>query len=172
LSIVSTEPAAARAAPNAGAADPPGFELPLRLFLGFRTLIDGVHAELARQGHPDLRPMHGFVLQAVGLDGTTAVDLGRRLGVSKQAAGKTIDHLEQLGYLQRAADPGDARRKIVRLTDRALDALARSAASFDEQRARWAAVLGRDRLRAMEDDLRQVTDSDLFRLDVPGWFGS
>jgi DNA-binding MarR family transcriptional regulator len=172
LSIVSTEPAAARAAPPAGAADPPGFELPLRLFLGFRTLIDGVHAELARQGHPDLRPMHGFVLQAVGLDGTTAVDLGRRLGVSKQAAGKTIDHLEQLGYLQRAADPGDARRKIVRLTDRALDALARSAASFDEQRARWAAVLGRDRLRAMEDDLRQVTDSDILRLDVPGWFGS
>jgi DNA-binding MarR family transcriptional regulator len=168
LSIVSTEPAAARAA----AADPPGFELPLRLFLGFRTLIDEVHAELARHGHPDLRPMHGFVLQAVGLDGTTAVDLGRRLGVSKQAAGKTIDHLEQLGYLQRAADPRDARRKIVRLTGRALDALARSAASFDEQRARWAQVLGPDRLRAMESDLRQVTDSDVFRLDVPGWFGT
>jgi DNA-binding MarR family transcriptional regulator len=168
LSIVSTEPADARAA----AADPPGFELPLRLFLGFRTLIDEVHAELARHGHPDLRPMHGFVLQAVGLDGTTAVDLGRRLGVSKQAAGKTIDHLEQLGYLQRAADPRDARRKIVRLTGRALDALARSAASFDEQRARWAQVLGPDRLRAMESDLRQVTDSDVFRLDVPGWFGT
>jgi DNA-binding MarR family transcriptional regulator len=168
LSIVSTEPADARAA----AADPPGFELPLRLFLGFRTLIDEVHTELARHGHPDLRPMHGFVLQAVGLDGTTAVDLGRRLGVSKQAAGKTIDHLEQLGYLQRAADPRDARRKIVRLTGRALDALARSAASFDEQRARWAQVLGPDRLRAMESDLRQVTDSDVFRLDVPGWFGT
>ena len=122
-----------------GPPDPPGFELPLRLFLGFRTLIDGVHAELARQGHPDLRPMHGFVLQAVGLDGTTAVDLGRRLGVSKQAAGKTIDSLEQLGYLERAADPRDARRKIVRLTGRALDALALSAATFDDLRARWAA---------------------------------
>ena len=117
-----------------GPADPPGFELPLRLFLGFRTLIDGVHAELARQGHPDLRPMHGFVLQAVGLDGTTAVELGRRLGVSKQAAGKTIDSLEHLGYLERAADPRDARRKIVRLTGRALDALARSAATFDDLR--------------------------------------
>jgi DNA-binding MarR family transcriptional regulator len=163
-------PASSAGVPG-GSADPPGFELPLRLFLGFRTLIDEVHAELARQGHPDLRPMHGFVLQAVGLDGTTAVDLGRRLGVSKQAAGKTIDFLEQLGYLQRAADPRDARRKTVRLTDRALDALARSAATFDDLRARWAQVLGPDRLRALEDDLRKVTDSDLFRLDVPGWFG-
>jgi hypothetical protein len=46
--------------------DPPGFELPLRLLLGFRVLIDRLHAELARQGHPDVRPVHGFVLQAVG----------------------------------------------------------------------------------------------------------
>jgi DNA-binding MarR family transcriptional regulator len=177
LSIVSTDaasnPAEGRGDGGAGdRADPPGYELPLRLFLGFRTLIDEVHAELARQGHPDLRPMHGFVLQAVGLDGTTAVDLGRRLGISKQAAGKTIDTLEQLGYLQRAADPADARRKIVRLTDRALDALARSAMLFDVQRARWAQALGPARLRALEDDLRTVTPSDVFRLDVPGWFGT
>jgi DNA-binding MarR family transcriptional regulator len=155
-----------------GPPDPPGFELPLRLLLGFRTLIDGVHAELARQGHPDLRPMHGFVLQAVGLDGTTAVELGRRLGVSKQAAGKTIDSLERLGYLERAADPRDARRKIVRLTGRALDALARSAATFDDLRTHWAHILGPDRLRALEADLAKVTDADIFRLDVPGWFGS
>jgi DNA-binding MarR family transcriptional regulator len=172
LSIVSTDHAAEPAGSAGGVADPPGFELPLRLFMGFRTLIDEVHAELARQGHPDLRPMHGFVLQAVGLDGTTAVDLGRRLGVSKQAAGKTIDSLEQLGYLVRAVDPRDARRKIVGLTGRALDALARSAAIFDDLRVRWAQILGPERLRALEADLRKVTDADVFRLDVPGWFGS
>jgi DNA-binding MarR family transcriptional regulator len=172
LSIVSTDPAEESRGSAGGPDDPPGFELPLRLFLGFRTLIDGVHAELARQGHPDLRPMHGFVLQAVGLDGTTAVELGRRLGVSKQAAGKTIDSLERLGYLERAADPRDARRKIVRLTGRALDALARSAATFDDLRTHWAHILGPDRLRALEADLAKVTDADIFRLDVPGWFGS
>src|SRR5258707_9305485 len=107
--------------------DPPGFELPLRLLLGFRVLIDELHAELARQGHPDLRPMHGFVFQAIGTRGTTAAELGRRLGISKQAAGKTIDSLERLGYLERGSDPGDARRKMVRLTARGTDSLARSA---------------------------------------------
>ncbi len=151
--------------------DPPGFELPLRLFMGFRVLIDEVHAELARQGHPHLRPMHGFVLQAVGPDGTTAADLGRRLGISKQAAGKTIDGLERLGYLSRGTDPADARRKTVRLTGSAVDALARSAAIFDALRARWARALGPDRLRALEQDLRTLTPGDVFRLDVPGWFG-
>jgi DNA-binding MarR family transcriptional regulator len=152
--------------------DPPGFELPLRLFLGFRTLIDELHAELARQGHPDMRPMHGFVFQAIGPGGTTAADLGRRLGISKQAAGKTIDALEQLGYLERGPDPDDARRRVVRLTGRAVDALERSARIFDGLRARWAEVIGPERLRAMEADLRKVTPSEMFRLDVPGWFGS
>ncbi|MEU4834838.1 MarR family winged helix-turn-helix transcriptional regulator [Streptosporangium sp. NPDC023615] len=151
--------------------DSPGFELPLRLFLGFRVLIDELHAELARQGHPDVRPMHGFVMQAIGPGGTTAVELGRRLGVSKQAAGKTVDTLERLGYVERVADAGDARRKIVRLTGRGTDSLVRSARIFDDLRAGWARTLGEDRLRALESDLRAVTPRDVFRLDVPGWFG-
>ncbi|WP_432932715.1 MarR family winged helix-turn-helix transcriptional regulator [Microbispora sp. CA-135349] len=152
--------------------DPPGFELPLRLFLGFRVLIDELHAELARQGHPHARPMHGFVMQAIGTEGTTAVELGRTLGVSKQAAGKTIEALERLGYVERARDPRDTRRKIVRLTPSGTDMLVRSARIFDDLRARWAAVIGDERLRELETDLRKVTPPDVFRLDVPGWFGA
>lgn len=152
--------------------DRPGFALPLLLLAGFRTLIDDLHAELARQGHPELRPVHGFVLQAVGTAGTTAGELGQRLGVSKQAAGKTVDRLVALGYLERADDPADARRKLVRLTDRGLDGLRRSAVVFDQLRDRWAAVLGADRVAALEDDLRRMVQPDVFRLDVPGWFGA
>jgi DNA-binding MarR family transcriptional regulator len=159
LSIVST------------ADDPPGFELPLRLLLGFRTLIDALHAELARQGHPDLRPVHGFVLQAVGPAGATAVELGRRLGVTKQGAAKHIEFLEARGYVERCTDPGDARRKPVRLTSRGIDSLDRSAAIFEDLRAGWARTLGEERLRALETDLRAVTPAAIFRLDVPGWFG-
>ncbi|MBC6460404.1 MarR family winged helix-turn-helix transcriptional regulator [Actinomadura sp. HBU206391] len=151
--------------------EPPGFELPLRLLLGFRVLIDDLHAELARHGHSELRPMHGFVLQAVGPHGTTAAELGRRLGISKQAAGKTVDALERLGYLSRGSDPRDARRKVVRLTPRGVDCLERSARIFDDLRRGWADVLGAERLTALEYDLRRVTPPDLFQLDVPGWFG-
>jgi DNA-binding MarR family transcriptional regulator len=149
----------------------PGFELPLLLFLGFRTLVDELHAELARQGHPGVRPMHGFVFQAIGPDGTTAVELGRRLGVSKQAAGKTIDTLEREGYVARDTDPHDGRRKLVRLTDRGMDCLSRSARIFDELRARWAAELGEERVRVLEDDLRAMTAPAVLRVDAPGWFG-
>jgi DNA-binding MarR family transcriptional regulator len=151
--------------------DSPGYELPLLLLLGFRTLIDDLHEELAREGHPDSRPLHGFVFQAIGRDGTTAAELGRRLGVSKQAAGKTIDALERLGYVERATDPNDARRKLVLLTAHGEDMLQRSERIFDVLRAQWETVLGPERLRALEADLRTITGGRGLRLDVPGWFG-
>jgi DNA-binding MarR family transcriptional regulator len=152
--------------------DEPGWMLPLLLFGGFRTLIDRLHAELARQGHPDVRPAYGFAMQAIGRDGATASELGRRLGVSKQAAGKTVDRLVELGYAERSADAADARRKLVRLTPRGYDALARSATVFEQLRAEWAERLGVDGVRSMESALRTVVPPTAIRLDAASWFGS
>jgi DNA-binding MarR family transcriptional regulator len=152
--------------------DAPGYELPFLLFGGFRTLIDRLHAELARHGHPDVRPTYGFAMQAIGIQGATASEIGRRLGVSKQAAGKTVERLEALGYAERANDPADARRKIVRLTTHGIDALTRSAEIFDRLKADWVATLGAERVRALEADLRAVVGPAAFRLDAAGWFAS
>ncbi|HEX4226656.1 MAG TPA: MarR family transcriptional regulator [Pseudonocardiaceae bacterium] len=150
----------------------PGFVLPLLLFAGFRTIIDRLHAELAEQGHPDVRPAHGFALQAVGLDGATASDIGRRLGISKQAAGKTTDRLTALGYVERVDDAQDGRRKLIRLTARGIDVLTRSAVIFEQLHAEWATTIGDRQLADVETALRMVVPADGFRLDVPGWFGS
>lgn len=149
----------------------PGFVLPLLLFAGFRTIIDRLHAELAEQGHPDVRPAHGFALQAIGVRGATASEIGRRLGISKQAAGKTTDRLTALGYVERVDDAEDGRRKLIRLTPRGIDVLARSALIFEELHAEWATTIGVGQLADLESALRMVVPADGFRLDVPGWFG-
>jgi DNA-binding MarR family transcriptional regulator len=148
-----------------------GFELPLLLFAGFRALIDDLHAELARRGHPDVRPAYGFAMQAIGVRGATASEIGRRLGVSKQAAGKTVDRLEGLGYAERVDDPADARRKLIRLTPRGVDSLMQAAQIFEELRAGWAEKLGAERLAVVEASLRTVVPATGFPVDVPGWFG-
>jgi DNA-binding MarR family transcriptional regulator len=147
-----------------------GWQLPLLMFAGFRALVDDLHAELARQGHPHARPAHGFALQAVGWEGATASELGRRLGVSKQAAGKTVDNLVRLGYAERVDDPADARRKLVRLTPYGIDLLNRSAVVFDQLWARWAGVVGEERLRDVEATLRAVVPGPALRLDAQSWF--
>ena len=149
-----------------------GFELPLLLFGGFRAIIDELHGELARRGHQDMRPANGFAMQAIGFRGATASEVGRRLGISKQAAGKTIERLEALGYAQRAGDSADRRRKLTRLTPRGVEALALSAEIFDGIRDRWARALGEDRVADLEASLRTMVPGETFRLDVPGWFGA
>ena len=149
-----------------------GYELPLLLFAGFRSIIDELHVELARRGHQDMRPAHGFAMQAIGFSGATATEVGRRLGISKQAAGKTVERLETLGYVERAGDGGDRRRKLVRLTPRGTEALTLSAEIFNDIRARWAQTLGPDRVDELEASLRAMTPGESFRLDVPGWFGA
>lgn len=133
-----------------------GFELPLLLAGAFRALIDDLHAELAGLGHPEARPIHGFALQALGPEGTTISELGRRLGVSKQAAAKTAASLEQLGYVARREDPADRRAHVLVRTPRADDLLARSAEIFERRRQGLADRIGGPRLAKLEDDLETI----------------
>lgn len=147
-----------------------GFELPLLLLSGFRSLIDDLHAELARQGHPDVRPAHGFALQALGAGPLTAADLGRRLGVSKQAAGKTIDRLTECGYVEPSDDGADARRRAVRLTDAGADVLRRSATIFEQLSAEWDVRTG-GRVGEVTEILRTAVGPAIIRTDSAGWFG-
>ena len=144
------------------------WSLPLLLLGGFRALVDDAHARLADQGHPDARPVHGFTLQAVG-PGATASEVAARLGVSKQAAGKTLALLEQQGYVTRGTDPGDARRRTVVPTDRGRDLLARSAAAFADGVAGWEERVGADAVRDLHATLRRLDLAAATRLDLGSW---
>ncbi|TCK21172.1 MarR family winged helix-turn-helix transcriptional regulator [Pseudonocardia endophytica] len=150
----------------------PGADLALGLLGAFRALVDDVHADLARAGHPHARPVHGFALQAIGPAGATAAELGDRLGVSKQAAGKTIDRLAERGYVERAADPQDARRKIVTITADGRGLLRESAAAFDRALAARTGTLGAQRMDALLTALRDLEPAGSARLDLAGWLGS
>jgi DNA-binding MarR family transcriptional regulator len=148
----------------------PGFELPLLLVGGFRVLIDELHRELAERGHPEARPIHGFALQAIGREGVTTSELGRRLGVSKQGAAKTAAGLERIGYIAREPNPDDARAVMLKPTPRGVEMLAMSAEIFNRLRAEWSGELGAKRLDALEDDLRAIVVPAGAKLgDLPGW---
>jgi DNA-binding MarR family transcriptional regulator len=147
-----------------------GFELPLLLLGAFRSLIDELHRTLAEHGHGEARPLHGFALQAIGPNGSTLSELGRRLGVSKQAAAKTAASLERVGYVYREADPTDGRAVRLRRTPRGEEMLGLSAAFFETYRSRLRHVLGSRRLSELEDGLLQMTapTADYLR-GFPGW---
>ena len=148
-----------------------GYELPLLLLGAFRSIIDELHAELARRGYPEMRPAHGFALQAIGINGVTVGELGRRLGVTKQAAAKTARSLEELGYVQRAPHAFDGRAQVLTRTRRGLEVLQLSAELFDRQRQNWSQELGQDRLNELEDDLAALAGHEARASigNLPGW---
>ncbi len=148
-----------------------GYELPLLLLGAFRAIIDELHAELARRGHPGARPIHGFALQAIGPDGATIGELGKRLGVTKQAAAKTARNLEETGYAARSPHPADGRAWVLTQTPRGTELLDLSAEIFDQLRRQWAAQLGAERLSQLEADLATLTSQapGTAVVGLPGW---
>jgi DNA-binding MarR family transcriptional regulator len=149
--------------------DVQGWELVLLLLGGFRTLVDEAHALLDERGHAGARPAHGFALQAVG-SGATTSQIASRLGVSKQAAAKTVAGLEARGYVARTDDPTDRRRVTVVRTPLGEAFLAASAAAFDDVVRRWRAQAGVD-VDAVATALRRLDLATAVRLDLASWSG-
>lgn len=133
-----------------------GAALALLLLDGFEAMTAEVVVELAGQGHPGVTATHAFALLAVDAGASGASALGRRLGVSKQAAAKTIAALEQLGYVERVADPADARRRPLRVTPRGYEMNAIGGAAFTQLKDQLQRTLGDDGLASLEAALALI----------------
>lgn len=133
-----------------------GYEIMFLLMGAFRRSIDDLHDELASEGFPNTRPAHGFALQAIGSQAVSITELGRRLGVSKQAAAKTVGALEKQGYVTRDQDPADARASLVRRSSQGIALLAASKEIFARRQQQWVEQLGEDRYDAFVTSLRVI----------------
>ena len=81
---------------------------------------------------------------------------GRAPRRTRQAAAQLVDELIAKGYVQRGRHPDDARARLITLTERGWACTrAADAATADAVRP-WAAILGEQRLRALQDDLLRI----------------
>jgi DNA-binding MarR family transcriptional regulator len=147
-----------------------GADLALLLLGGFRALADAAGVELAARGHEKIRPVHDFAIRSIDAGADTASELGRQLGVSKQAAAKTIAFLEKRGYIAGQIDPRDTRRRRFSVTSEGHVLLTTGEAVFDELRDRWAKRIGIQELERLEEALADLGIRAPSGLEVPGWF--
>jgi DNA-binding MarR family transcriptional regulator len=149
----------------------PGPDLALLLLGGFRQLVDHATAELLRRGYPELRPAQEFALLAIDAGANTASDLGRRIGVSKQAATKMIASLEERGFVALATDEKDTRRRLVSVTPFGHEVMAAGEAIINEKREEWIARIGADELARLEAHLALLVGKPISALQSPGAAG-
>ena len=105
-----------------------------------------LHARLADEGFPEIRPGHGCVFRFIEPDGSRLTDIAERAGLTKQAVGEVVSSLEELGHVERLSCPEDGRAKIIHLTDSGREAVAAAERIFADIEARWAAEVGERRM--------------------------
>lgn len=127
---------------------PPDHNTPFLLLNAFNSMTDEVNRRLSTKGFDGVRNSHGFAMQALDA-GCTSVQLGHRLGISKQAAAKTIQGLESMGFVRRSPNPADAREMLVSPTVRGRTMLRLSGEAFADIVAGWRAELGDRTIDAM-----------------------
>lgn len=67
-------------------------------------------------GYGSTRLSHVNLTRHLDLEGTRITELARRARMTNAAMTELIDQCEQLGLVQREADPADARARVVRFT--------------------------------------------------------
>jgi DNA-binding MarR family transcriptional regulator len=83
-------------------------------------------------------------------------EIAENLGVTSQAVSKAVRELESLGYVDRRADPLDGRVRRVALTERGRAVLAAGRAIRAAINDELASALGRERLEAAAETLREA----------------
>ena len=120
--------------------------------------VERVAGWLASSGYQDLQPAHGAALQPLrdAPEGARITTLARAARITKQSMSALVDHLEATGYVERMADPDDARAVRVRLTARGR-AYTRAARAFAHSiEADWAVRIGAERVEALRDALQRL----------------
>ncbi|WP_186779431.1 MarR family winged helix-turn-helix transcriptional regulator [Streptomyces salinarius] len=129
-------------------------------------LTQRIHEGVVARGFEGVRPAHGFAFARLAPDGATVTDLAVHLGMTKQAASQLVEDLVRRGYVERRPHPGDARARLVVLTEsgRACTRAAEEVAA--EVVGAWADVLGEDGVRALREGLLRVAPGGPIR---PAW---
>lgn len=126
------------------------------LALGFRTVIDELHAYLTAQGFADSRPAYGFVFYRLSHAPATQSELADYLDISKQAMSEMLEDLLKKGYVQKVPHPTDKRGKLILLAERGWACVRAAEAIISQQERQWSAALGLERYQQLKHDLLRL----------------
>src|SRR3954470_15191908 len=123
-----------------------------------RVVTDRLDVAVARAGVEDMRPSFGFVIRALAEQDRTLTELAELLAVTKQAAIKVVDDMEERGFVERTPDPADRRAKVLRLTDKGKRVRKAALAASRRMEAELRRDLGEDDVDALRAALLRLLE--------------
>lgn len=127
-----------------------------RLLLdAFNWFDAGLLASLKEQGWPDLSHSQSMVMAYLGSGGIRISELARRLGVSRQAAQKSVKELERLKLVITEVDPTNSSAKTVVLTTQGEANVAAALNAFSEIEIQLSRRIGSSDLASLRRSLEK-----------------
>ena len=123
-------------------------DLVLSISLAGEVLGGEVLERVRAAGHPGIRYAHGFLFQVLSSGPRAVGEVAADLAVTSQAISKVVRELEGLGYVERRAGDGDARLRMVALTERGHAAVQAGRDARAAIGAEIAEAIGPERARA------------------------
>jgi DNA-binding MarR family transcriptional regulator len=108
-----------------------------------RLMVEELAERLRAEGYDDMTAAHHPVFESIDRDGTRLTVLAARAGMTHQSMGELVAALERMGYVERRADPADARARLVVLTARGRAAVRRALVEIAAIEAGWQAAFDR-----------------------------
>jgi DNA-binding MarR family transcriptional regulator len=118
-----------------------------------------VDDRLRRLGFPSLRPAQTQLLTLVEAGGKRLTDLVDVMHLPKQTLGDMVDELERQKLVERYPDPDHGVIKRVRLAARGRAWAQEVHKVAESTEARWAAALGKSKLKALRGLLEELGSS-------------
>jgi len=120
-----------------------------------RRLVVALH----ERGFTDFTPAFPQIMSNLDTEGSRIGAIAQRAGITRQAAGQLVAEIEACGYIERRAEPDDARATLVVFTARGrrmLAAVFEILTALDEEFVGLVGKRGYDKLR---DDLFTIVEA-------------
>lgn len=110
------------------------------------------------RGHPETKPAHNSVFATLAEEGSRAIDMAERAGITRQSMGEVVREMVGLGILEMRADPADRRAKLVTYSEHGLAVAADGYGHLVELEQRFAAEFGAAEYEIARDVLSRIAD--------------
>jgi DNA-binding MarR family transcriptional regulator len=124
-------------------------------------LANAIIAEISRRGFVGVGMAQSRVFENLVVEGPGSLsEVARRLAITKQALALTVTRMVELGYLEVAAHPTDARAHVVSISSLGWYVVAVANEVITATEERWANAIGQRRWAALRRTLIDLNALD------------
>jgi DNA-binding MarR family transcriptional regulator len=124
----------------------------------YLEMMNKVYERLHELGFTDMNSYYSVVFQFIG-DGARMTDMAKKASMTKQNMKYLLEHLENMGYVERFEDKTDRRAVLFRLTGKGISYRDKAYEVIADVELQWANEIGIENMIQLKKLLAQLNEA-------------